>query len=941
MTAKPTDDLTSVSPVLQLLLKAGIELDASAVARSQYAHDASNYRITPLAIVFPRTTADVMTVVRACEAAGIGITARGAGTGMAGNAIGAGVILDFRRHMHRIDSPDATARTIRVQPGAVLDDVQLASAPHGLMFGPDPSSHSRATVGGMLGNDACGNHSVAYGRTSDHVVELEVVLADGTHAIATRSGLRAMEECDSPSVETLVTNLHEIARTNSAALQGAFERCPRQVSGYAAHRLLPEQGFDVARLLVGSEGSLALVVSATLALVAVPTATQLLVLGYSDLIAAARDIPTILHHKPAAIEALDTAIVQTMRARRGTTSVPELPAGEAWLFVEFADTIATANLDNVTAQILERRNAISGIAVTDAQQRADLWRVREDGAGLASNLLNGTRGRPGWEDAAVPPQRLAEYLEGLAILQTQHGFNGVLYGHFGAGCVHIRFDFDTETDAGRAAMRAFIHDAATLVAACGGSVSGEHGDGRARGELLPLMYSPEVLDTFRSIKRSFDSRSILNSGVIVGAPSLSDNMPTPILSARTTFALRSDHGDLGTAAGRCVGIGRCIATQVNAMCPTFDVTKDERHATRGRARTIQDLFNNSGVTTADALETLDTCLSCKACASDCPTGVDISTYKSELLHQHYRRRIRPLTHYTLGWLPKLVAPLAPLAHFINPVLKQPALRRRVAPLLGISKRRGLPLLATSDERRQLNQLPRPVAPRALLFIDQLTQSFDPGLASAAVRVLAAAGIPVACVTAGDSGLTWITTGQLEIAQREQRRLLQVFEDYPAEVPVIVLEPSQAATLAHDLPELVAEARATALASRVRTFTQALDELAPGWSLPAGFPESVVTQPHCHERATFTGSSQTAWLRARGIHVTEAVGCCGMGGNFGYESRHYKLSVAVANRSLLPTIDAAAVGTALLADGFGCRCQISDLRPAAAPQHLVQLLANLL
>ena len=941
MTAKPTDDPTSVSPVLQQLGAAGIDVDASTLTRSQYAHDASNYRITPIAVAFPRTTADVVSIVRTCAAAGVPITARGAGTGMAGNSVGVGVILDFRRHMHRIDAPDGSARTIRVQPGAVLDDVQAASASLNLMFGPDPSSHSRATIGGMLGNDACGNHSVAYGRTSDHVVELEVALADGTHAIATRSGLRAINESDAETVAILAAQLREIAATNCAALQGAFEHCPRQVSGYAAHRLLDEQGFDVARLLVGSEGSLALVVSATLALVEVPTDKQLLVLGYSDLVGAARDVPVLLTYHPAAIEALDTAIVQTMRARRGTASVPELPAGEAWLFVEFEDTIATADLDSVAAQILERRNAISAIAVTDAQQRADLWRVREDGAGLASNLLDGTRGRPGWEDAAVPPDRLAEYLEGLTMLQTQHGFKGVLYGHFGAGCVHIRFDFDTETDSGRAAMRAFIRDAATLVAACGGSISGEHGDGRARGELLPLMYSPDVLDTFRCIKVAFDPNRILNPAIVVDAPSLSDNMPTPTLSTRTTFALRTDHGDLGTAAGRCVGIGRCVATQVNAMCPTFDVTKDERHSTRGRARTIQDLFNNSGITAKDALETLDTCLSCKACASDCPTGVDISTYKSELLYQHYSRRIRPLTHYTLGWLPKLVAPLAPLARIINPVLKRPTLRRRLAPLLGISSLRRLPLLATTQERRQVNQLPRPVEPRALLFIDQLTQTFDPGLASAAVRVLATAGIPVVCVVEGDSGLTWITSGQLGIAQREQRHLLQVFDSYPTAIPVIVLEPSQAATLAHDLPELVSDARATALARRVRTFTQALDELAPGWSLPAGFPEAVVMQPHCHERATFTESSQTAWLRARGIDVTEAVGCCGMGGNFGYESRHYNLSVAVANRSLLPTIDAAVVGTALLADGFGCRCQINDLRPASAPQHLVQLLADLL
>jgi ferredoxin len=422
---------------------------------------------------------------------------------------------------------------------------------------------------------------------------------------------------------------------------------------------------NIARLLVGSEGSLAIIVSATLALVDLPNASQLLVLGYSNLISAALDVPALLEHQPASIEAIDTAIVQTLRARRGESSVPQLPAGDAWLYVEFADTVASADMERLTEQFLRRGNAVSAQDVANAQQRAELWRVREDGAGLASNLLDGTRGRPGWEDAAVPPERLSEYLEALSILQARHGFRGVLYGHFGAGCVHVRFDFDTATDAGRISMRAFIREAAALVASCGGSLSGEHGDGRARSELLPLMYSTSTIQTFRGIKQAFDPQGILNPGVIVDPPTLNHDMPTPTPSQRTTFALLSDHGDLGVAAGRCVGIGRCVATSVNAMCPTFDVTKDEQHSTRGRARTIQDLFNGSAVTTQDALATLDTCLSCRACASDCPTGVDITTYKSELLHQHYQRRIRPLTHYTLGWLPKLVAPLGSIASLIN------------------------------------------------------------------------------------------------------------------------------------------------------------------------------------------------------------------------------------------------------------------------------------
>ena len=932
---------TSRAALLTALQAAAVEVDDSRLTRSLYAHDASNYRVEPLAVAFPRNANDVVAIVRACAGAGVPITARGAGTGMAGNTVGRGMVIDFRRHMHRIRAVNADARTAEVEPGVVLDDLQAAAEPLGLMFGPDPSSHSRATFGGMVGNDACGNHSVAYGRTGDHVRELHLVLASGTRAVATRSGITALHPQDELEIEALATRLQDIAYDHAAALSSEFDHAPRQVSGYAAHRLLPENGFDIARLLVGSEGSLAIVVSAIVELAPMPRAKQMLVLGYDDLIAAARDVPQLLSHQPAALEAVDTAIVATMRARRGDASVPDLPAGAAWLFVEFADTIAEVSLDAVAAKTMACGNAVAAMAVSDASAQAALWRVREDGAGLASNLLDGTRGRPGWEDAAVPPARLAEYLEGLHVLQTQHGFSGVLYGHFGAGCVHVRFDFDTASETGRAAMRAFILDAAALVARCGGSVSGEHGDGRARGELLPLMYSPEALDAFRSIKHAFDPRGMLNPGVIVDPPSLSDVMPSPHTSGPTHFALPGDGGDLGIAANRCVGIGRCVAIGVTAMCPSYGVSGEERDSTRGRARSIQDLFNDSGLTSAEALATLDNCLSCKACAMDCPTDVDMATYKAELLHRHFRGRIRPLAHYSLGWLPKLVAPLSRAAPLINAALSRPGTRRVLAPLLGITPARRFPALATHRSKRELASLPNSASPRALLFVDALTRSFSPQLALAAAQVLERAGIPVQCVTTGDAGLTWISTGQLDTARRVQRRLLDTLEPFPGELPIIVLEPSAAATLSHDLPELAADPRAAGVAQRVMTFTQALHDLAPDWQLPAAFPTEVVLQPHCHERAILTGHSQAAWLRARGVTVMEAVGCCGMGGNFGYEPGHEEMSAAVAARSLLPAIDAAAATTPLLADGFSCRCQVQDLRPDAHPQHLAEILASLI
>lgn len=929
--------MTASDGIVDALHRLGIEVDDSSITRALYAHDASNYRITPRAVAFPRDAEEVAAVVRACADAGVPITARGAGTGMAGNTVGRGLVIDFRRHMHQVLAIDAEAATARVQPGLVLDDLQSALRGTGLMFGPDPSSHSRATIGGMLGNDACGNHSVAYGRTGDHVLELELVLADGTRAVATRNGLHAAPAADAGTVQRIETALRESTERHRGALASEFERGPRQVSGYAAHRLI--DGFDIARLLVGSEGSLAIVIGATLALVPKPSATQLLVLGYASLVEAARDVPLLLTHRPAAIEAIDTAIVQTMRARRGEASVPELPAGDAWLFVEFADTVAAVDGQTVADDVRAAGRALSVFGIDDPDVRAALWRVREDGAGLASNLLDGTRGRPGWEDAAVPPDRLAEYLEGLAALQQQHGFRGVLYGHFGAGCVHIRFDFDTATAAGRNAMRAFIRDAAALCARCGGSVSGEHGDGRARGELLPLMYSTSALAAFREIKQAFDPTGLLNPGVIVDAPALHVDMPDAHASWPTAFTLGVDGNDLARAAGRCVGVGRCVASGVSAMCPTHGITGLEADGTRGRARAIQDLFNDAALSTGETLQALDGCLSCRACASDCPTGVDIATYKSEVLHRHYAGGLRPRAHYALGWLPTLAALAAPLAHPLNSLLGTHRGRRLAAAVLGLSAQRRFPRLAAYAERSALQRLPQAAAPDAVLFIDGLTRAFAPQVAAAAARVLGAAGVTLHTVTQGDSGITWISTGQLDTARRVQTSLLDRFDRAPGGVPIIVLEPSAAATLAHDLPRLLDDPRAGVIAGRVRTFTQALDELVPGYALPGGFPQAVVLQPHCHERATFRTTSQAQWLRARGVQVQEAVGCCGMGGDFGYERGHEDLSRAVAGRSLLPAIDAGGARTLVLADGFGCRCQIDDLRPGHGPLHLAERLAE--
>ncbi len=915
-------------------------VDRSPLARVQYAHDASSYRVRPLAVVAPRTADEVVDVVRAAAEAGIPVTPRGTGTSMAGNAVGPGVLVDLARYMNRVHGVDPVAGTADVEAGVVLDALQAQAAAYGLMFGPDPSSHSRVSVGGMVGNDACGNHSVAHGRTSDHLVALEVVLADGTRAWADAGGLHALRLEDEPHVQRLEQGLRDVIGRHLATLRTELGQVPRQVSGYHLHRLLPENRFDVARALAGSEGTLAVVTRAVLGLVPRPTSTTMLVLGYDDLVDAAEDVPSILRFAPSAVEAIDDAIVSALRSRGA--NLPVLPAARAWLYVELDGDDGPARGARMASALHTERRLRDSRVVDDAAERAALWRVREDGAGLVANLPGARRAWAGWEDAAVHPDQLAGYLRGFRLLLAEHGYTGVLYGHFGAGCVHVRIDFDFSTEAERARMANFIRAAARLVASHGGTVSGEHGDGRARSAVLHEMYSLDALRAFADIKAVLDPGGVLNPGVIVDPAPTSTDLAAPGPTSPTTLVLH--HGDdLTTAAGRCVGIGRCVAPTGGVMCPSYRATRDERDSTRGRARALQAMLSGQGgLSEHDVLDTLDLCLSCKACAADCPTGVDMASYKSEVLHRHYRRRLRPRTHYTLGWLPLTARVASPVAGLMNALMRGPT-RRPLLVASGITTKRSVPRIATMSERRRaLASVDRP-EPRALLLVDTFTRAFRPDLAAAASRVLADAGIAVAQAPSVCCGLTWTTTGQLGMARRTMRRTMQRLSD-PAinGLPVVVLEPSCAAAIT-TAQELVPTPQARQLASRVLTFEAALRTLArPAWRPPT-LGSSGVLQTHCHEYSVLTDSAQAVTLHAAGmVDLDEAVGCCGLAGNFGFEAQHYETSLAVANTALVPALRRAPDDAVLVADGFSCRTQIDHLvTDGRRARHLAEVLDDAL
>lgn len=936
--------------------------------RAQYASDASNYRQVPLAVVFPRTRQHVLAALATCRRLGVPVTARGAGTSTSGQAVGPGVVLDFSRHFNRLLGLDPRARTATVQPGIVLDDLQTAAAGHDLLFGADPSTHSRCTLGGMIGNNACGTHSVAWGRTADNIVELEVVTYRGT---VVRLGEMTEDEIDAAIAAggdrgRLIASLYDLARNNLAALRTELGRFPRQVSGYALEHLLPERRFHLARALVGSEGTLAVVLSATVRLIPRPPARALVVLGYEDACAAADAVPALLDHPLLALEGLDQALTDVVTRPETRAAIDTLPAAKAWLFAELggpADELPP-RAEALVAAARQTTGLTGTEVITDPVRARRLWRIREDGAGLATRLPNGSEAWPGWEDAAVPPGQLSSYLRQFTALLDRHRLSGAVYGHFGEGCLHVRVDFDFTTEHGTAVFRAFVTDAAKLVVAHGGSLSGEHGDGQARSELLPLMYGPGVIALFEEFKRIWDPDNGLNPGMIVRPLPVDGNLRitphrTP-LPLTTVLPFHADDGDFAKATRRCVGVGKCrtAAPGSGVMCPSYRVTRDEKDSTRGRARLLYEMTRGEVITdgwrSREVRDALDLCLSCKGCSSDCPVGVDMATYKSEFLHHHYKRRVRPASHYTMGWLPLLSRPAARMPRLVNALTSS-----RLAPLVkrlgGIAAEREIPRFADQTFLSWFRaRTPEGDGHRGpvMLWVDSFNNHFTPDVLRAGVAVLENAGFRVR-VPEGTQccGLTWITTGQLGVARRIARRTTAALAPaVRAGIPVVGLEPSCTAALKSDLPELLdgdgngdgtgTGDDARALARATVTLAELLVHHAPDWQPPA-VPARSISQTHCHQHATSGFGADGTLLHRMGVDNTSlASGCCGLAGNFGFERGHYDVSVAAGEQVLLPAVRAAAPGTHILADGFSCRTQIAQ-RTDRTGTHLAQLIARAL
>ncbi|MDP9794309.1 FAD/FMN-containing dehydrogenase/Fe-S oxidoreductase [Catenuloplanes nepalensis] len=925
-----------MTDVVAALKRAGLEVRADAGTLGMYASDASLYRIPPLAVVRPRHVDEVAAALAVARETGTPLTSRGAGTSVAGNAVGRGIVLDFSRHLNRVLSVDPEARTAVVEPGTVHAVLQKAAMPHGVRFGPDPSTHPRCTIGGMIGNNACGSRSLAYGRTSDNVAGLELLTVSGQELITGYDGSGAFTRGADP----VIADVRSTVNRHLATARTEFDRFGRQVSGYAVQHLLPER-FDLTRALVGSEGTLAVITQATVKLVVDAPVRMVVVLGFPDIVAAGEASPAVVAHGPTSCEGLDSRLLDVLRARRGPDAVPPLPSGAAWLFVELAGDDA-GEVESRARRLAADGIGASSLVLTDPATQARLWRIREDGAGLAGRAPSDRPAWPGWEDAAVPPAKLGAYLARFDELVASYDMTSAPFGHFGDGCMHVRLDLPLDQPGGTKIMREFLTDAAKLVGEFGGSLSGEHGDGRARSELLPHMYSADAIALFAGVKAAFDPDNLLNPGVLVDPdPIDADVRPAGRFPLKKlAMAYPHDDGDLGQAVHRCTGVGKCRADNSAAggvMCPSYLATREEKDSTRGRARVLQEVVRGELDWAHPSVhDAMDLCLSCKGCASDCPTGIDMATYKSEVLHQTYQGRLRPRSHYTLGKLPFWARLAGWVPRLANLGVRLPGVGKLALWLAGVDGRRSVPAFARKPFRRTFK--PEVTAKKpVILFADSFSDAFSPEVADATVRVLRAAGyeprLPSGSVCCG---LTWITTGQLDSAKKILTRTVAALAlDARAGVPIVGIEPSCTAVLRSDVRELLpGDADAEAVAGSVRTLAELLSQ-TPGWTPPDLSDVEVVAQPHCHHHAVIGWKTDADLLAATGARVRRLAGCCGLAGNFGVEIGHYEVSVAVAEQNLLPALDAAPHAV-VLADGFSCRTQVADLRDRPAV-HLAQLL----
>ena len=943
---------------LEIDLRAAVrgEVRFGAGDRGMYASDAGNYRMVPIGVVLPRDADDVLRTVGVCRKYGVPIVARGGGTGIPGQTVNVAVLLDFSKFMNRIVELNPDRRYARVEPGIVLDELRNAAGAHQLTFGPDPATHSRNTLGGMIGNNSCGIHSMMAGETVDNIEELDIVLYDGT-----RMTVGATTDHDLAEIiraggrrGTIYSQLKALRDKYAVRIRQEFPMIPRRVSGFNLPALLPEHGFNVAKALVGTEGTCVLVVEAKATLVGNPPVRSLLVFGFADIFAAADHVLEPAEFGPIGLEALDDTFIDYMKKKGLHPPDMELmPAGKAWLLIEFGGrdkAEADANARKCMDHVKQRGDAPSMKLFDDPAQEQLVWHLREEGLGATAKVPGMPENHEGWEDAAVPPARLGAYLREFKALIDRYEYVGPLYGHFGQGCVHTRLTFDLQTAGGIETWRRFLADAADLVVRYGGSLSGEHGDGQARGELLARMYSPEMLEAFREFKAIWDPDWKMNPGKVIDPYRVDENLREGVSynlpPVRTHFHFPDDRHSFAVATDRCVGAGVCRRHDgAGTMCPSYMVTREEKHSTRGRARLLNEMIRGEVVTGGwrdeSVREALDLCLSCKGCKHDCPVQVDMATYKAEFLSHYYERRLRPRYAYASGliyWWCRVAARMPAVANFATQTPGLSSLTKLVA---GYSQRRHMPPFAPTTFRDWFaNRGPRNVGrPPVILWPDTFNNHFTPAVAKAAVEVLEHAGyevrIPPRSLCCGRPLYDY---GMIDTARRLLHDTLDTLRDAIREgIPIVGLEPSCMTVFRDELINLLhGDEDAKRLSSQSFMLSEFLHDHTRGYE-PPRLERQALVHGHCHHKSLLHFETEVALLERAGLRcdVPES-GCCGMAGSFGYEADHFQVGLAAGERVLLPAVRQAPSDALVVTDGFSCREMIRQETDRRAV-HFAQVL----
>lgn len=942
---------------LDLQAQTGAEVRFDAGSRALYATDASNYRQVPVGVVIPRSIDDVVATVALCREHGVPVLSRGGGTSLCGQCCNAAVVIDFSKYLNHIIEIDPQRRQARVQPGVILDTLRREAARHGLTFAPDPSTHNHNTLGGMIGNNSCGPHSVMGGKTQENIIELDVLTYDGVRMTVGEVDEARAAEIDRQGgrMAEIHARLRDIGRQYGDEIRARFPDIPRRVSGYNLDALLPGQPMQVAQSLVGSEGTCVIVLGATVRLVHNPAHRVLLVLGYPSVYEAGDHVCDIMNHGPIALEGMDDDLVQDMRSSGlRVENLSLLPDGAGWLLAEFGgDTPEAAEAQAQAAMgVLAQASAPPAMALyTDPSEQHQVWRIREAGLGATAHVPNKRLTWEGWEDAAVPPERLGDYLRRFRQLLDAYGYQADLYGHFGQGCVHTRIDFDLITAKGIAKHRRFIEEAAKLAVGMGGSISGEHGDGQSKAELLPLMFGERLMDAFRAFKSAWDPQGRMNPGKVVDAYRSDENLRLGTLydttDMGTHFRYPDDAGSFTHAMLRCVGVGECRKRE-GLMCPSYMATGEERHSTRGRARLLFEMVQgdvlHGGWRNEVVKEALDLCLSCKGCKRECPVNVDMATYKAEFMSHHYAGRRRPLAAHAFGHIDRWARWAAHAPAVANHFSQREPYASWLKRIVGIAPQRRLPAFAPlpfTTAFRATRRVGVARGERVILWADTFNNHFHPEVLEAAVEVLSHLGCevvvpaqPLCC------GRPLYEFGLLDEARAKLTRVLSALEDdIRAGTPVIGLEPACVSVFKDEMQELMPfNQQAQRLRSQTLMLSDYVESRLPAAATP--FPtlaRKAVVHVHCHHRAVLGTDAERALLKRIGLEVDLLdAGCCGMAGSFGFEQNKYDVSLQCGERVLLPAVRAAGADTLIVANGFSCREQITQCTPRE-PMHLAEVL----